>query len=228
MTPSKAETRITVVLAEDHTLVREGLRALLKEAGDISVVGEAENGLQAIEITNRLSPDVTVLDIAMPELNGLQAARRLRRESPRTKIILLSMHSDEEFIRQAIQLGIEGYLIKDTAAPELLKAIREVAGGNSYFSPSISKVLLQRCRDVMAGYTATATGSRLTGRETEVLQLVAEGMTNRQISEKLFVSLKTVEKHREHIMKKLDIHDVAGLTRYAVREGIVGGKAPRQ
>jgi DNA-binding NarL/FixJ family response regulator len=214
--------RITVLLAEDHMIVREGLRALLEAEGDIEVVGEAETGRQAVQLTKRLRPGVVVMDIAMPLLNGLEATRRILKAVPATKVLILSAHGDDEYLRQVAMLGAAGYLIKQTSADLLARAIREVQKGNTFFSPSIANRLCglslqsrDECRVLRKKKTA------LSSRELEVLQLVAEGKANKQIAEGLGISIKTVEKHRQRLMSKLDLHDTAGLTRYAIAAGII-------
>jgi DNA-binding NarL/FixJ family response regulator len=214
--------RITVLLAEDHMIVREGLRALLEAEGDIEVVGEAETGRQAVQLTKRLRPDVVVMDIAMPLLNGLEATRRILKAVPATRVLILSAHGDDEYIRQVIILGAAGYLIKQTSADLLSKAIREVHKGNTFFSPSIASRLHSLHLDAPDGCRVLKkTKAALSSREMEVLQLVAEGKANKQVAAELGISIKTVEKHRQHLMSKLDLHDTAGLTRYAIAMGII-------
>lgn len=210
--------KITVLLADDHTVVRQGLRALLSAEVDIEVVGEAENGRQAVQMAQRLSPDIIVLDIAMPQLNGLEAARQIIHEGLPTKVLMLSSYGDDEYVQQLAELGASGYLMKQTAATDLIKAIREASRGNAYFSPSISKRLLDLCRN---GRKNSKQNVELTSRELEVLQLVAEGNGNKQIASVLNLSIKTVEKHRQKLMNKLNIHDIAGLTHYAIAHGVV-------
>ena len=225
MTPvtNQAKT-ITVLLVDDHTIVREGLRALLDGESDIEIIGEAENGQQAVTIAKNLRPAVIVMDIAMPLLNGLQATRMIKKELPQAKIIILSMYTDGEFVSQVIRNGASGYLVKQTAASDLLKAIREVRQGNAYFSPSISRMIVERITQSMIEGHDSQPILLLTSREIEILQLITEGLSNKDISLQLDISVKTVEKHREHIMTKLDIHDVAGLTRYALSRGIITGE----
>lgn len=210
--------KISVLLADDHTVVRQGLRSLLSAEVDIEVVGEAENGRQAVQMVQRLSPDIVVMDIAMPQLNGLEAARQIIREGLPTKILMLSSYGDDEYVQQLAALGASGYLMKQTAATDLIKAIREASRGNAYFSPSISKQLLDYCRN---GRKNAPQSAELTSRELEVLQLVAEGNGNKQIASTLNLSIKTVEKHRQKLMNKLNIHDIAGLTHYAIAHGVV-------
>jgi len=218
----KSTKRITVLLAEDHMIVREGLRKLLEVESDIEVVGEADNGRKAVEMTRELRPDVVVMDIAMPLLNGLEATRQIRQVVPDAKVLILSAHSDDAYIESVTALGASGYLIKQTSAHFLSEAIREVQKGNTFFSPSISKSLShhnQKSLDRKGRLKAKVT--LLSSRELEVLQLVAEGEANKQVAAELGISIKTVEKHRDHLMHKLDIHDTAGLTRYAIAAGII-------
>ena len=216
--------KISVILAEDHTVVRQGLRALLAAEGDIEIVGEAENGRQAIQLVKKFLPDVAVIDIAMPVLNGLEATRQITRTVPSTKVLILSSYSDDEYVHQLTQAGAAGYLVKQTAANELLKAIREAHRGNAYFSPSVAKRLRDHCREAfVSGQPVRRRSDYLTTREAEVLQLIAEGRANKQIAAELCISIKTVEKHRQQVMNKLGIHDVAGLTRHAISKGIIEG-----
>ena len=214
--------KITVLLAEDHMIVREGLRALLEAEGDIAVVGEAETGRQAVQLAKRLRPAVVVMDIAMPLLNGLEATRRILKAVAATRVLILSAHSDDEYIRQVILLGAAGYLIKQTSADFLSKAIREVAKGGTFFSPSIAHRVHDLHPQSPNARAAVKKGNTaLSSREVEVLQLIAEGKANKQVARELGISIKTVEKHRQHLMNKLDLHDTAGLTRYAIAAGII-------
>jgi DNA-binding NarL/FixJ family response regulator len=213
--------KITVFLADDHTVVRQGLRALLSSEEDMEIVGEAENGRQAVQSVKRLSPDVVVMDIAMPVLNGLEATRQITRAMPSTKVLILSSYSDDEYVQQLTEAGAAGYLVKQTAANDLLKAIREAHKGNAFFSPDVAKRLRDQCRDLGNGQTGKKRSGYLTTREAEVLQLIAEGRANKQIAAELCISIKTVEKHRQQVMNKLGIHDVAGLTRHAISKGII-------
>ena len=214
--------KITVLLADDHTVVRQGLRMLLEAEDDMHVVGEAETGRQAVQLCKKLRPDVIVLDVAMPVLNGLEATREIIREVRETKVLILSSYGDDEYVQQLLEQGAIGYLVKQTAANDLLKAIRETVKGNSFFSPSISKRLLDQCRDAFVrGGPIPKKTSQLTAREAEVLQLIAQGQANKQIAAELAISIKTVEKHRQQVMNKLNIHDVAGLTRHAISKGII-------
>ncbi len=210
------------MLAEDHTIVREGLKAMLLAEGDIRIVGEAENGRQAVELAQKLRPSVIIMDIAMPLLNGLEATRQILKIIPSMRIILLSAHKDDAYVEQAMALGAVGYLIKQTSLDALAKVIREVHRGRVFFSPEVAKHLThpgQRLpiHDDMLRKKAV----HLTSRETEVLQLVAEGHANKQVAGLLDISVKTVEKHRQHLMEKLNIHDTAGLTRHAISAGVI-------
>ena len=214
---------ITVLLAEDHQIVREGLRLLLTHEADIEVVGEAETGRQAVQLTRKLRPAVVVMDIAMPLLNGLEATRQIREQCPATKVLVLSAHSDDAYVEQVLALGAAGFLLKQTSSHVLATAIREVQKGNTFFHPSVSK-RVQNGRPKQLTRTGTIKkkiGNRLSSREVEVLQLIAEGKPNKQVAAELGVSFKTVDKHRQHLMGKLNIHDIAGLTRYAIAEGII-------
>ncbi len=215
-------TKITVLLAEDHAVVRQGLCALLNADGNFSVVGEARNGREAVQMAQALRPDVILMDIAMPVLNGLEAMRQILSALPAARIVILSAHSDDEYIERTMAAGAAGFLEKQTSAEILTKAIREVAQGKSFFSPTIARRLLDernKPRD-RSGLLKVNSG-RLTSRESEVLQLVAEGSANKQVAAKLGISIKTVEKHRQNLMDKLKIHDTAGLTRYAISAGII-------
>jgi DNA-binding NarL/FixJ family response regulator len=219
MTSSK---QFTVVLAEDHSVVRQGLCALLSADGQFLVLGEACTGREAVEMANKLRPDVILMDIAMPVLNGLEATRQILAADPKARIIVLSAHSDDVYVERMNEAGAAGFLEKQTSAEILTKAIREVAQGNSFYSPSISRRLRERQSDPLdRNGLHKARSVRLTSRESEVLQLVAEGSANKQVASELGISIKTVEKHRQHVMQKLNIHETAGLTRYAIAQGIV-------
>jgi len=220
--------RIRVLLADDHTIVREGLRVLLEAEGDIEVVGEAENGRQAVQLAKRLHPDVALMDIAMPLLNGLEATRRIVKAIPATRVLILSAHGDDEYIRRAILLGAAGYLIKQTSAEFLGRAVREIQKGNTFFSPSIANRVHSLSLGAPDGRGAPKKKvADLSSREVEVLQLVAEGRANKQVAQELGISIKTVEKHRQRLMSKLDLHDTAGLTRYAIAAGIIESRVQR-
>jgi len=219
MSPSK---KISVLLADDHAIVRQGLSALLVADGRCVIVGEARTGREAVELAKTLNPDVILMDIAMPVLNGLEATRQILNANPAAKVVILSAHSDDEYIERMRTAGVAGFLEKQTSADVLNHAMAEVARGKIYFSPSIARRLgddakKPRDRDGLL----KANGSRLTSRESEVLQLVAEGSANKQVADALSISIKTVEKHRQNLMDKLNIHDTAGLTRYAIATGVI-------
>ena len=213
---------ITVLLADDHTIVREGFRKLLEAEADLEVVGEAQNGRQAVELTRKLRPAVVVMDIAMPRLNGLEATRQIRKAFPDTKVVMLSAHSDDAYIDQAIEVGAVGFLLKQTSSHDLAVAIREVQNGNTFFSPSIAKRLgNHQSKSRNGGGLLKKIIARLSSREMEVLQLIAEGKSNKDTAVELDISIKTVEKHRQNLMAKLNIHEISGLTRYAIGAGII-------
>jgi DNA-binding NarL/FixJ family response regulator len=213
---------IKTLLADDHTIVREGLRALLLADKGIQVVGEAHNGREAVEMTAALRPDVVVMDIAMPLLNGLEATRQILAATPTVKVLILSAHSDDAYIDRVIAVGAVGFLIKQTSAQILASAIHEVTAGNAFYSPQVSKRLRDHYQQPdRAGGLMVKKATGLTSRELEVIQLVAEGHANKQVASELNISIKTVEKHRQHLMDKLNIHDTAGLTRYAISQGII-------
>ena len=217
--------KITVLLVDDHAVVRQGLRVLLEAEGDIVVAGEAENGRESVVLAKKLLPDVVLMDLAMPGLNGLEATRQIVRNVPSAKVLVLSSYGEDHHVDQLLEAGATGYLVKQTAAEDLLKAIREVRGGNEFFSPMIARRLRQQDRAVLTNGEAGLRSPKLTSRETEVLQLVAEGLANKQIAGELSISIKTVEKHRQQAMNKLNIHDIAGLTRYAMSRGWIEGGA---
>lgn len=209
--------RITILLAEDHAIVREGLRSLLELAG-FEVVGEAATGREAVELAKTLRPAVVVMDIAMPTLNGFEATRQILLVAPKTKVLVLSAHSDDEYVARMAAIGAAGYLVKHNSGQMLVQAIKQILSGRVYFSPSIVKRLGDTERRAREDGVA---GKALTLREAEILQLVAEGMANKQIAAHLGISQKTVEKHRQQVMDKLNIHDTAGLTRYAIATGVI-------
>ena len=217
---------IGILLVDDHAVVRQGLRALLEAEGDLAVVGEADNGREAVAQAKKTLPDVVVMDVAMAGMNGLEATRQIVRNIPSTKVLVLTSYGDDDYVMQLLDAGATGYLVKQTAAADLLKAIREVHRGNAFFSPSIAKRLHQQEREALAGGPPGIRPGKLTSREAEVLQLVAEGFANKQIAAELCISIKTVEKHRQQAMNKLNIHDIAGLTRYAIAKGWVERSTP--
>jgi DNA-binding NarL/FixJ family response regulator len=209
-----------IVIAEDQRIVREGLRAILETVSDLEVVAEAADGMEAVRCVETAQPHVVLLDLSMPRMDGLSAVREIKRRSPETRILLLTIHDTEEYIVKAFQLGASGYCLKDAARSELLIAVRSVLGGKPYLSPGISE-------KVVTGYLtgrreeARAPKDPLTQREREVLKLIGEGYKNKEIADYLCVSPKTVEKHRANIMKKLDLHNASALTAYAIKEGMV-------
>jgi DNA-binding NarL/FixJ family response regulator len=213
--------RITVLLVEDHMVVREGFHKMLEIEGDLEVIGEAQDGRRAVTLAKKLHPEVVLMDIAMPLLNGLEATRQILKELPATRVIMLSAHSDDAYVTNAIEAGAVGFLLKQTSAHDVCRAVREVQKGKTFFSRSITKHLnyLNPQSPGCPGFTRKAT--QLTSREMEVLQLIAEGKANKETASELGIGIKTVEKHREHVMQKLDIHDTAGLTRYAISAGII-------
>jgi DNA-binding NarL/FixJ family response regulator len=214
--------RITVLLAEDHMIVREGFRKMLELEHDLEVVGEAEDGRQAVALAKKFHPDVVLMDIAMPLLNGLQATRQILQANPAIKVLMLSAHNDDAYVTNATESGAVGFLLKQTSAHDVCRAIREIQKGKTFFSPSISRRqdrIHPLSPDRAGGLTKKA--ATLTSREMEVLQLIAEGKANKETASELGIGIKTVEKHREHVMQKLDIHDTAGLTRYAISAGII-------
>jgi DNA-binding NarL/FixJ family response regulator len=219
--------KITVLLADDHTLVRQGFRALLEAEPDIAIVGEAETGRQAVQLARKLRPDVVLMDIAMPLLNGLEATRQIIREVPSSKVLVLSSYSDDEYVHQLTEAGAAGYMLKGAVVTDLIKAIREVRKGRAFFSPAIHKRLLDRYRETLVkGVPLRKRTDLLTSREAEVLQLIAEGEANKQIAAELGISIKTVERHRQRLMNRLGIHDIAGLTRYAMSKGVIESGRP--
>ena len=214
--------RITVLLAEDHMIVREGFRKMLELESDFEIVGEAQDGRQAVALAKKLRPTVVLMDIAMPLLNGLEAARQVLKENAATKVVMLSAYSDDAYVKSATAAGAVGFLLKQTSAHEVCQAIREVAAGKVYFSAAVSK-RLSRIHPETPSHSGQGLRKevQLTSREMEVLQLIAEGKANKETAAELGIGTKTVEKHREHLMQKLDIHDTAGLTRYAISTGII-------
>lgn len=212
---------ITVLLAEDHTIVREGFRKMLELDDGLRVVGEAADGRRAVALAKQLQPDVVLMDIAMPLLNGLEATCQIHVAQPATKVLILSAHADDAYVQRATECGASGFLLKQTSTDEVCRAIREVHAGNTFFSSAVARRLSRlKAPPGRSGKSAGATVP-LTSREMEVLQLIAEGKANKETAAELGISLKTVEKHRAHLMAKLDIHDTAGLTRHAISTGVI-------
>jgi DNA-binding NarL/FixJ family response regulator len=212
--------KIRVLLADDHRILRDGIRALFDDQADIEVIGEAEDGQTTVKLVAQLQPDVVVMDIAMPLLNGLEATRQIQRDHPQVKVLILTMHENEEYIRQVLAAGALGYVLKDTAARDLLGAIRAVYQGEAVLSPAITRLVIEdylRWGDIRAEDTSDG----LTPREREVLQLIAEGYTNKEIAEILSLSVKTIQSHRTNLMSKLDLHDRGELIKYAIQKKII-------
>lgn len=210
---------VRVLLADDHTLVRAGLRKLLESIPDFEVVGEAGDGLALLELANKLQPHLVLMDIAMPGLNGLEATARLAKAQPQIRVLILSMHQNEEYVRQALRHGAAAYLLKDAAPVELELALAAVMRGETYLSAAVSKGVMQDYVQRLRGQEQP--GEQLSPRQREVLQLIAEGHSTKEIARRLDLAVKTVETHRSQLMKQLDIHEVAGLVRYAMRSGLV-------
>ncbi len=212
---------VRILLADDHTVMRAGLRLLLERHEDFEVVGEAADGRQAVDIATELKPTVVVMDIAMPQLNGVEAARQILNRDPDTAIVMLSMHSDESYVLRSLKAGARAYLLKDSAEADLVSAIQAIIEGKSFFSPGVRALLKEDYIHRLAKFGADDTYELLTAREREVLQLVAEGRSNKEVAALLNLSLYTVETHRTHILQKLNLHSVPDLILYAVRKGII-------
>jgi two-component system, NarL family, response regulator NreC len=210
---------LRLLLADDHKIMREGLKALLEQRSDVQVVAEAENGLEAVQLTQKLKPDIVIMDIGMSGLNGIEATRQIVAGVPGVKVIALSMHSDKRFVVEMLKAGASGYLLKDSAPEELTAAMRALAANRPYLSPKITDVVLKDYLSTLSQTEPTAF-TVLTAREREVLQLIAEGKTTKEIASALQVSVKTIETHRQQMMEKLNIRSIAELTKYAVREGL--------
>jgi DNA-binding NarL/FixJ family response regulator len=208
--------KITVLLADDHVIVREGIRSLLQSREEIEIIGEASNGLEAVKKAAELKPDIVIMDISMPILNGLEATRQIRELHLGSKVIILSMHENPESVKQSLKAGVAGYIIKKSAASDLFNAVFAVHGGDAYFSPSVSKMILEDYVDVTKGDNEI-----LTARERQILQLVVEGHGNKEIADLLCISVKTVEGHKENIKKRLNVRDQIELVRYAIAKGMV-------
>jgi DNA-binding NarL/FixJ family response regulator len=208
--------KIRIVLADDHSVVRQGFKRILEAQEDMEIVGEASNGREALEVAARLTPDVVVMDVAMPELNGIEAARRMGEAAPRTRVLALSMHKDAVYVREILRAGARGYLLKDAVDDDLIAAVRAIARGEGYLSPGVADAVLTDYRQHVSDPI-----DLLTSREREVLQQIAEGKTNKEIAGTLNLSVYTVDAHRGRIMEKLNLHSTGELVRFAIRKGLV-------
>jgi two-component system nitrate/nitrite response regulator NarL len=212
--------KIKLLLVDDHPIVLDGIKSHLCAQADFEVVGDAANGQEALRKAKLTLPDVVLMDISMPHMNGIEAMGNLRKQVPNAKVLILTMHDSKEYIAQVVRSGARGYLLKDSAPAELVRAIKAVHGGEVYFSPSVSKVLIEEMADGNKRSLDAPAPPPLTDREREVLSLIAEGLLNKQIADRLGIGVRTIETHRERIMRKLDIHTVAGLTKYAIARGM--------
>src|SRR5580765_1159221 len=209
-----------VLLVEDLTLNRSGIKALLEQSGEVQVVGEAADGREAIKLAQKLNPDVVLMDVAMPELNGIEATRQIRKSHPRIHIIMLSIHADRQYIFESLRAGASGYVPKNAAVNELLAAIKSVLSGGTFLSSSLANVVMENYLRRARGDNPLSDLEKLSAREREVLQLIAEGNSSVEIARRLHISARTVDTHRQHVMEKLDIHSIAGLTKFAIRHGL--------
>jgi DNA-binding NarL/FixJ family response regulator len=213
--------KIKIIIADDHTIFRQGLRMLLAQEDDMEVVGEAADGIEALELAKKHNPDIILLDIAMPNMDGVQVAGKIKKSLPRIKIIVLTSYSDDQFLYEFLKLGVSGFVLKDSASQELIYSIRKSHEGMVFFDPSVSKKVMEKFTQVSGGKSDFVNYGKLSDREKEVLRLVAEGCATKEVAEKLYISPKTVENHRANIMKKLNIRDRTGLTKYALRLGLI-------
>lgn len=216
-------SKIKILIADDHALIRAGIATLLQHYPEFIVVGEATDGVEAVEMTGKVQPDVVLIDLAMPKMNGIEATRQIRERFPKTRVLVLTMHENDEYIYQILKSGAGGYVLKDSSREELCNAIRAVARGEKFFSSRVSEIMVESFvrRSEQPPIELSSADIPLTKREKEILTLVAEGLTNQQIADKLFISPRTVDTHRTNIMQKLDLHDVASLVRYAIKHGLV-------
>lgn len=219
--PRNSATKIRVLLADDHAIVREGIKRILAEEPDIEVVGEAGDGLEAVEMAKKLKPDVAILDITMPALNGIDATRQIRSSLPNTHTLTLTMHEDDTYVFQLLKAGAAGYVVKRAAATDLVQAVRAAQRGEAFLYPSVAKAVVADYLKRLEEGEGKEMYDGLTEREKEILTLIADGATNQEIARKLFISIKTVQTHRAHIMEKLNLHDRTKLVRYAIRKGLI-------
>ena len=215
------ENRLRIVLVDDHTILREGLRALLSAVPNFEIVAEAEDGREAVRCVEKLGPDLLLMDLSMPRMSGMDAISEIKKRFPATKIIVLTVHKTEEYLMATLQAGVDGYVLKDATHDELVMAIHNVMAGKPYLSPGVSGKLIEGYLEGKEGSPSVSSWQKLSQREREVLKLIAEGYKNKEIAEDLCISLKTVEKHRANLMKKLDLHNAATLTVYAMERGLV-------
>ena len=213
--------KIKIIIADDHTIFRQGLRMLLAQEDDMEVVGEAADGIEALELAKKHNPDIILLDIAMPNMDGVKVAGKIKKSLPQIKIIVLTSYSDDQFLYEFLKLGVSGFVLKDSASQELIYSIRKSHEGMVFFDPSVSKKVMEKFTQVSGGKSDFVNYGKLSDREKEVLRLVAEGCATKEVAEKLYISPKTVENHRANIMKKLNIRDRTGLTKYALRLGLI-------
>jgi DNA-binding NarL/FixJ family response regulator len=218
---SATTQKIRVLLADDHAIVRQGVKLILAGEPDIDVIAEAENGVQAVELARQLKPDVAVLDISMPRINGIEATRQIKAALPETAVLALTMHADDAYVFQLLKAGGSGYVLKNAAATDLVQAVRAARRGEAFLYPSVARAVVADYLKRLEAGEGRETYDGLTEREKEILTLVAEGATNQEIAERLYISIKTVQTHRAHIMEKLNLHDRAMLVRYAVRKGLI-------
>ena len=222
--------KIRLLIADDHSVVREGIRLVLRSSSAFVIVAEAENGEEAVKLARKHTPDIVIMDISMPRLNGIDATSAIKAENPDIKVIILTVHEDEEYVYQILRAGASGYVLKSAGKKEIFAAIKSAMSGERFFSPGISKIIIEsfirRAKEQthLPQSRPTPNGNRLTRRETEVLQYIAQGFTNRKIAETLFLSIRTVNTHRTNLMQKLDIHDTARLVRYAMENGLTNEK----
>ena len=213
--------KVRIVIAEDHTILREGLRSLLSSNPNFEIVGEAKDGREAIRCVEKLKPDLILTDLSMPRMNGMEAIKEIKRESPATKVLVLTVHKAEEYILATFRAGADGYILKDSTHSELVMAVRKVLGGQHYISPEISEKVIEGYLEGKKTLKSRTSWETLTQREREILKLIAEGYKNKEIADDLCISVKTVEKHRANLMEKLDLHNIQALTTFAIERGLV-------